>query len=304
MDIFTIILTVLGLALFEIITSVDNAIINADVLRTMRPNYRKWFLGMGIIIGVFVVRGLLPWIVVWASNPKLGAIGSFIASFSSDQGVLEAIEASSPILLIGSGTYLIFLFLHWWFIEPKNYGFLGERKIEKFGIWFFAVVSILLTEIVWFALHKQIMMAFAAVLGSSIFFITHGFKINAEQQEKKLKKKGLSDLSKIFYLEVIDSTFSIDSVLGAFAFTLSIPLIILGNGLGAIVVRQLTIKGVDKIKQYAYLKNGAMYSILFLGIIMVLDSFGYHIPSWLSPLITFIIVGYFFLKSKRAMKKI
>ena len=44
---------------------------------------------------------------------------------------------------------------------------------------------------------------------------------------------------------------------------MSVPLIILGNGLGAIVVRQLTIKGVDKIKQYPYLKNGAMYSIFF-----------------------------------------
>ncbi|MEM4326272.1 MAG: DUF475 domain-containing protein [Candidatus Pacearchaeota archaeon] len=301
MKIFSIILTILGLALFEVITSVDNAIINADVLRTVKPKYRKWFLGMGIIVGVFLVRGLLPWVVVWASNPKVGALGALVASFSSDPGILEAIQESSPILLIGGGTYLLFLFLHWWFIEPKNYGFWGERIIEKFGIWFFSVASILLAEIIWFALHKQTMMAFGAVLGSTVFFITHGFKTNAEHQEKKLKKKGLSDLSKIFYLEVIDSTFSIDSVLGAFAFTLSVPLIILGNGLGAIVVRQLTIKGVDKIKQYIYLKNGAMYSILFLGIIMILDSFGYHTPSWLSPLITFIIVGYFFLKSKKVM---
>jgi hypothetical protein len=304
MDMFTIISTVLGLALFEIITSVDNAIINADVLVTMKENYRKWFLFMGIIIAVFLVRGLLPWSIVWASNPKIGALGALIASFSSDPSILQAIESSSPILLIASGTYLIFLFLHWWFIEPKSYGLIGEQTIEKFGIWFFAVVSILLTEIVWFALRKQAMMAFGAVLGSTAFFITDGFKTNAEQREKKLKKKGLSDLSKLFYLEVIDSTFSIDSVLGAFAFTLSVPLIILGNGIGALMVRQLTIKGTDKIKKYIYLKNGAMYSILFLGIIMILGSFGYHIPIWLSPAITFIIVGYFFIKSKRKIPKI
>jgi len=44
-----------------------------------------------------------------------------------------------------------------------------------------------------------------------------------------------------------------------------------------------------------------MYSILFLGLIMILDSFGYHIPAWLSPVATFGTVGYFFLKSKKEL---
>ena len=46
-----------------------------------------------------------------------------------------------------------------------------------------------------------------------------------------------------------------------------------------------------------YLKNGAMYSIFCLGIIMVADSYGLNIPTWLSPVITFGIVGYFFYRS-------
>jgi len=302
MDWTNIILIVLGLCLFEIITSVDNAIINASVLGTMQPKYRKWFLFTGIIIGVFVVRGLLPWAIIWASSPTLGAWGALAASFSSDPKILAAIQSSAPMLLIAGGTYLLFLFLHWYFVEPKSYGLIGEKTIEKYGVWFFAVVSILLAEMVWLSLHKEVMMAFGAVLGSTAFFITDGFKTNAEQQEKNLKKKGVSDVSKIFYLEVIDSTFSIDSVLGAFAFTLSVPLIIIGNGIGALIVRQLTISGTEKIKQYVYLKNGAMYSIFFLGIVMVLDSFGAEIPSWISPVITFLVVGYFFLKSKKAVK--
>ena len=146
-------------------------------------------------------------------------------------------------------------------------------------------------------------MAFGAVIGSTVFFITHGFKENAEKSEEELLKKdsAQSDLSKIFYLEVIDATFSIDGVIGAFAFTLSVPLILLGNGIGAFVVRELTIHNIDRIKKYVYLKNGAMYSILVLGTIMVLDSFGIHIPEWLAPLSTAVIVGYFFLKSKRAL---
>jgi hypothetical protein len=97
---------------------------------------------------------------------------------------------------------------------------------------------------------------------------------------------------------VIDATFSIDGVLGAFAFTLSVPLILIGNGLGAFVVRELTIGNIDRIKKYVFLKNGAMYSILFLGMIMLLDSFDFHIPSWVSPIITFSIVAFFFLKSR------
>jgi hypothetical protein len=89
-------------------------------------------------------------------------------------------------------------------------------------------------------------------------------------------------------------------VLGAFAFTLSVPLILLGNGIGAIVVRQITISNIENIKKYIYLKNGAMYSILGLGSIMVIDSFGVHIPEWVSPVMTFVILGYFFVKSKLA----
>ena len=99
--------------------------------------------------------------------------------------------------------------------------------------------------------------------------------------------------------EVIDSTFSIDGVLGAFAFTLSVPLIIFGNGLGAVIVRQLTISNISRIKRYPFLKNGAMYSILVLGSIMMADAFGMHIPQWLSPLVTFATIGYFFWKSKQ-----
>jgi hypothetical protein len=95
----------------------------------------------------------------------------------------------------------------------------------------------------------------------------------------------------------IDATFSIDGVIGTFAFTLAVPLIPIGNGLGAVVVRELTIRNIERIKCYRYLKNGAMYSILFLGTIMVLDSFGFHIPAWLSPVITFVIVGYSLYRS-------
>ena len=59
---------------------------------------------------------------------------------------------------------------------------------------------------------------------------------------------------------------------------------------------------IDRIKKYAYLKNGAMYSIFVLGIVMSADAFGIHIPSYVSPLATFSIIGFFVFKSIRLNK--
>lgn len=301
--IFTSLLTILGLCLFETVTSVDNAIINAEVLNTMKPKAQRWFLLWGMFFAVFVIRGALPWLIVWLTVPGIGFVGSLTAMFSSDPSVAEAVSASAPLLLMGGGTFMIFLFLHWLFLEPKHFGLIGEKFAASQGVWFFAIVSILLASIVWFALEKDPILAFGAVIGSTTFFITHGFKENAEKVEKEMMKEGsMSDWSKIFYLEVIDATFSIDSVLGAFAFTLSVPLILIGNGLGALMVRQLTIGNIDRIKKYVYLKNGAMYSVFILGIIMLMDAFGHHIPEWVSPVVTVIVIGYFFLKSKKVIR--
>jgi len=298
------ILTVLGLCLFEIISSIDNAVINAEVLGTMNKKAQKWFLLWGFLFAVFVVRGLLPWIIVWATLPTLGPIGALTATFSNDPSVLAAVEKSAPILLLGGGVFLIFLFFHWLFLETKNFGLRHERFFQKNGVWFFATVSIILATLVWYALKINPMLAFSAVIGSTAFFITHGFKENAEKGEQKLISgdNKMSDISKILYLEIIDMTFSIDGVLGAFAFTLSVPLIILGNGLGAYILRKLTIGNIDRIKKYAFLKNGAMYSIFILGIIMVADSFGVEIPSYVSPILTFGIIGFFLYKSIKHIK--
>ena len=297
-------LVVVGLCLFETISSIDNAIINAEVLTTMSAKARKWFLLWGLLFAVFLVRGLLPLLIIYFTNPALGVRGALTATFSSDPAVIAAIEESAPILLVGGGIFLVFLFFHWLFMEEKVYGLHAERFFHRQGIWFYAVVSLILTGVVWFALKHNPLMALGAVVGSTAFFITHGFKQNAERAEHEMlhKESNLSDVSKIMYLEVIDMTFSIDGVLGAFAFTLSVPLILLGNGIGALVVRQITVGNIERIKKYKYLKNGAMYSILGLGIVMLCDSFGVHIPVWISPVLTMGVIGYFFYRSHRELK--
>lgn len=287
------ILTILGLCIFEIVSSLDNAVVNAEVLGTMRPKARRWFLFWGILTSVFLVRGLLPWIIVWAASPGLGFFESFTATLSSDGTAAEAIEKAAPLLLCGGGVFLLFLFLHWLFREDKHFGMPGERFLSKQGAWYYTIASASLMIITWEALKIDPMLAFSATVGSTAFFISHGFKEYAEEAEQSLAGSVRSDISKILFLEVIDLCFSIDGVIGAFGFTLSVPLILIGNGLGAMVVRQLTISNVDRIKDYPLLKNGAMYAIGLLSLVMILEAFGIHIPAWVTPVMTMGVIGYF-----------
>jgi hypothetical protein len=112
----------------------------------------------------------------------------------------------------------------------------------------------------------------------------------------------MSDFSKFVYLEVLDTTFSFDGVIGAFAFTMNLFLIMIGIGIGALVVRELTIKGIDSIAKYKYLKNGALTSIGFLGLFMILEAFNVELPSIAPILITFLLVGIAFYVSHRLLK--
>ena len=129
MDITAIILILAGLILFETITSIDNAIINAEVLSTMSERAKRWFLVYGLLFAVFAIRGLLPGLSFGCPHRPSGRLG-ILATFSSDPLVLDAIEQSAPILLIGGGTFLILLFLHWLFLEQKIPGS-GESSLLR-----------------------------------------------------------------------------------------------------------------------------------------------------------------------------
>lgn len=302
--IWSFIVIVLGLCVFEIISSVDNAIVNAHVLKTMPEKYRKIFLFWGLLFAVFLVRGLLPFIIVWLANPSFGIMEVWSAAFSNSPAILESLNKSKPLLLLGGGIYLFLVFLAWMFLEEKKYAFLAEGFLHRQGAWFYAFASIVTTTTVYFALKINPALALAATIGVSAFFITDGFKKNAEEQEKTLlTSHSMSAWSKIMYLEVLDASFSLDGVIGAFAFTMSVPLIILGNGLGAFIVREMTIKGIDFISKFAYLKNGAMYSIGVLGGIMVLEAYGHEFPFWLAPLSTISLLVIFLLLSVAVNKK-
>jgi hypothetical protein len=302
---FSALVVILGLIIFEVITSIDNAIVNAHVLRTMPEKYRRIFLFWGILFAVFVVRGVLPFIIVWLTAPNLSIGELFHVVFSSGDEIEHYLEGSKPLLLLGGGVYLFFVFLSWLFLEQKQYAFFLEKHIHRQSVWFYAVASIFFTVVVYWAINVNPLLALSASIGSTLFFITDGFKKNAEEKEKEMERPNvkMSAWSKIMYLEALDTSFSIDGVIGAFAFTLSVPLILIGNGIGAIIVRQLTVKGIDTIARYAYLKNGAMYSVGVLGVMMVMESFGKEYPVWFAPLNTVVILAVFLFLSYREIRR-
>lgn len=302
MDWANSLIVILGLTLFEIISSVDNAVINAHVLKTLPDKFRKFFLFWGILFAVFVVRGVLPFLILWMANPALSIAELFTFAFSGSEEIVQAVEGTKGYLLLGGGVYLLFVFLGWLFLEEKKYAFLVEHFIHKQSVWFYAIASVFLTTVVYLAIGRDPFLALSASIGASAFFITDGFRHNAEKKEKELLEPHLSAWSKIIYLEVLDTSFSIDGVIGAFAFTLSIPLIIIGNGIGAFVVREVTVRGIHWVGKFAYLKNGAMYAIGMLGALMTLESFGQEYPHWLAPLNTFIILAIFLYLSWKELR--
>lgn len=294
---------ILGLIVFEVISSIDNAIVNAHVLKTMPEKFRKIFLVWGLFIAVFVVRGVLPFLIIWIANPSLGLAEVWHAAFSGNGEIGGYLEESRPLLLLGGGIYLFMVFMSWLFLEEKKYAFFVEHFIHRQSMWFYFLSSLFFTAVIYFSVKTNAMLALAASIGMTAFFLTDGFKRNAEAKEDELMhNSSISAWSKILYLEVLDASFSIDGVIGAFAFTLSVPLILIGNGIGALVVREVTIRGIDTISKYAYLKNGAMYSIGILGSLMIFESFGKHFPFWFAPLNTVVILCVFLWLSYKEIK--
>ena len=272
------ILIVLGLIVFEVVNSIDNAIVNAHILQTMGQLWRKRFLIIGIITSVFLVRFLLPLFIVWLSVPSL-SLANLIANFSGGSDLAaNAINAQKPIISL----YI-------------------ERFLKaKHGVWFFGFAAVILVAVMYFA-KANAMMMLAAAIGSAAFFLLYGLQETAESSYQNVGTAPMSDISKFIYLEVLDAAFSFDGVVGSFAFTINLLLIFIGIGIGAVVVRQLTVKGIDQVAKYRYLKNGAMTSIGFLGLFMLVEAFGIELPSYVPIAATLLLVGVAFWKSRQLL---
>ena len=129
MQILEAAIVVIGLMVFEVIISVDNAIINAHVLKTMTRMWRRRFLIFGILTSVFLVRFVMPLAIVWVSAPDL-TFTEILSTFSGDNNYgAQQVEASKPMILMFGGVFLLYLYLHWLFLEKKHPLFL-ERFLN------------------------------------------------------------------------------------------------------------------------------------------------------------------------------
>jgi hypothetical protein len=81
-----------------------------------------------------------------------------------------------------------------------------------------------------------------------------------------------SGVAGFIYLEVLDASFSFDGVIGAFALTSNIFIIMVGLGVGAMFVRSMTIYFVEHktLSEFRYLEHGAHYAIGILALIMLM----------------------------------
>jgi hypothetical protein len=113
-----------------------------------------------------------------------------------------------------------------------------------------------------------------------------------------------ASMGMFLYLEVLDASFSFDGVVGAFAVTNNLFIIMIGLGVGAMFVRSLTIMLVDKgtLNEFRFLEHGAFYAIGSLAVIMFTNTVA-HIPEVVTGLIGAILIGLSLWSSVRYNKK-
>ncbi len=91
---------------------------------------------------------------------------------------------------------------------------------------------------------------------------------------------------------MLDASFSLDGVIGAFAITRDIVIIMLGLGIGAVFVRSLTIYLVEQgtLDEYIYLEHGAHWAIGVLAVIIFIEM-RYHVPEPVTGFIGVVFIG-------------
>ncbi|MFO0005646.1 MAG: DUF475 domain-containing protein, partial [bacterium] len=95
-----------------------------------------------------------------------------------------------------------------------------------------------------------------------------------------------SGIAAFLYLEVLDASFSFDGVIGAFAITRDVVIIMLGLAIGAMFVRSMTVYLVNKgtLDRFVFLEHGAHYAIGVLAVIMLIGTVQ-HVPEVLTGFI-------------------
>jgi len=275
------VVSALIIATLEISLSFDNAVINATKLKTMSPVWRKRFLTWGIAIAVFGMRFVFPIVIVaiFSGISCMGVVN--LALGDPDQYAYYLHEAHIGISSFG-GTFLMMLFCEFMFANNKNLHWIApaEKLLKKIGKIKFAptlVSTIAIVAIQPFLKENQHTVSLASgFAGIIIHLLIHGISEKLESMAERKNAFALkhAGLASFIYLELIDESFSLDGVLGAFALTKDVIVITIGLSVGAFFVRSITLLLVEKktLEKLIFLTHGAYWAIGSLATIMIIST--------------------------------
>ena len=289
------------LSVMEVSLSFDNAVVNASVLKTWNSFWQNLFLGVGIIIAVFGMRLLFPLVIVAAAADLNMAQVWTMALNDPAQYSTHLTNHHAEVAAFG-GVFLLLVFLNFLFDDDKELHWLGhvERKLSSFGrlasMPVLLALAAVLGTVTMVAPESRLAVLTAGVWGVLTYVAVDSLSSLLEKEEAsdvdvgKLVKQG--GIGGFLYLEVLDASFSFDGVVGAFAITNDVVVIMLGLAIGAMFVRSMTIYLVRQgtLDEFVYLEHGAHYAIGILALIM-LASVKYHIPEIFTGLIGVAFIG-------------
>jgi len=287
------------LAIMEVSLSFDNAVVNASVLRTWDAFWQKMFLTLGVLVAVFGMRLVFPILIVSVAT-GLGLPDVMSMALNTPTEYARHLTNSHAQVAAFGGSFLLLVFLNFLFDQEKELHWLGWIE-EKLGAHGTEGLSTLLALLAVFACvtlvpTEQKLSVLMAGVGGVTVYLAVGFLSGLLEHE--VDDPGVGTVIKrgsmggFLYLEVLDASFSFDGVIGAFAITSDVVIIMLGLAIGAMFVRSMTIFLVHKgtLEEFVYLEHGAHYAIGVLALIM-LSSVKFHIPEWFTGLSGVAFIG-------------
>jgi len=257
------------LIILEISLSFDNAVVNAKVLETLDPVWQKRFILFGIPIAVFGMRLIFPLAIV-SLVTGMGMIETLQVAMNEPDRYEMILKMTESTIFAFGGAFLLMVFLDFFFEERdvKWVTFVeGSKIMEQFS----GVANIeLITAIMVGITLGHITQDFSVVLAFMYGVLLHSLLGMLDHFLSSDTVK--SGIAGFIYLEVLDASFSFDGVIGAFALTSNIFIIMIGLGVGAMFVRSITLYFVEHktLSQFRYLEHGAHYAIGILAIIMLM----------------------------------
>ncbi|MES2259588.1 MAG: DUF475 domain-containing protein [Pseudomonadota bacterium] len=287
------------LGVMEVSLSFDNAVVNAAVLRDWNERWQKLFLTVGIVVAVFGMRLLFPLLIVSFAT-GLGLLDVWHMALTTPDEYSRHLTGVHAEVAAFGGAFLLLVFLNFLFDDEKELHWLGwlEEKVGTLGSEGLAILLSLVAVLACVALVPQaekLSVLTAGVMGVAVYVGVDWVSGLLEEGEHDpstgvvVVKGGIGGF---LYLEVLDASFSFDGVIGAFAITSDVVIIMLGLAIGAMFVRSLTVFLVHKgtLDEFVYLEHGAHYAIGILALIMF-ASVKYHIPEWFTGLSGVAFIG-------------